>query len=613
MCGIFGILERDNNQQDKTTYDTVSEKVVRSFMLGQARGPESSMIKQYGGCIVGFHRLAINGLDEVSNQPFINGDLVVTCNGEIYNFKELARENNITLSTNSDCEIILHLYRLFGIEYTLNVLDGVFAFSIYNQATGELVLARDPYGVRPLYIADDDNNNNNNNRFLYASEIKSLYSLVSRPNIITEFTPGSYIIIKRVDNDKNMIYKKYTSFPCRSIRYNNSNNTLTSPILSFDIFSMINEAVRKRVEGTCERPIACLLSGGLDSSLICALVNKYYRNNSNNSNNSNNNDSRHRLETYSIGLSGSEDLKYARQVAEHLGTDHHEIVMTEEDFFNAIPEIIHAIESYDTTTVRASVGNYLVAKWIRQHSEAKVVFNGDGADELMGGYLYFHKAPSATHFDMECKRLLTDISRYDVLRSDRSISANGLEARTPFLDRRWVEFYLSIDKTTRFHAGNGQCEKYLIRKAIQDYAPSLLPSEVLWRTKEAFSDGVSSQQRSWFEIIQERVQQMVENDSILKGEINGLIGRNGRNGINTINIMNTMNTSNTSLDGLDSYDIHNKPTTLEQAYYRYLYNRDYLGCEHTIPYFWMPKFVEANDASARTLDIYRDKVKPEIE
>ena len=581
MCGIFGILGNTN----------ITKQVIAAFEQGSARGPESSVIKQYDNCIIGFHRLAINGLDDTSNQPFVNGNLVLTCNGEIYNFKELARENNISLSTNSDCEVILHLYRLFGIEYTLNVLDGVFAFSIYNQTTGELVLARDPYGVRPLYIADDYNNNN---RFLYASEIKSLYSLVSRPNIITEFTPGSYMNVNRVDNDKNVIHKKYTSFPCRSIRYNNNNNTLTSPVLSFDIFSMINEAVRKRVEGTCERPIACLLSGGLDSSLVCALVNKYYRNNK----------SGHKLETYSIGLSGSEDRKYARQVADHLGTDHHEIVMTEEDFFNAIPEVIHAIESYDTTTVRASVGNYLVAKWIRQHSEAKVVFNGDGADELMGGYLYFHKAPSATHFDMECKRLLTDISRYDVLRSDRSISANGLEARTPFLDRRWVEFYLGIDKTTRFHAGNGQCEKYLIRKAIEDYGPSLLPSEVLWRTKEAFSDGVSSQQRSWFEIIQERVQQMVESDPILKGEIKGLIGKNG---------VDTINASNTSLDGLDKYEIHNRPKTMEQAYYRYLYNKDYLGCEHTIPYFWMPRFVEANDASARTLDIYRDIVNPDIE
>ena len=582
MCGIFGILDDS----------TITPEITTAFERGKPRGPESSSITVYENAIIGFHRLAINGLDVTSNQPFVKGDLVLTCNGEIYNFKELASENNITLSTNSDCEIILYLYRLFGIEYTLNVLDGVFAFSIYNMRTDELILARDPYGVRPLYIAND----NNNNRFLYASEIKSLYSLVGRHDEIIEFTSGSYMKLTKLNNERHVIIKKYTSFPCRSIRYNN-NNRLDSPILSFDIFSMINEAVRKRVEGTCERPIACLLSGGLDSSLVCALVNKYYRNN---------NDSGHRLETYSIGLPGSEDLKYARQVSEHLGTDHHEIVVTEEDFFKAIPEVIHAIESYDTTTVRASVGNYLVAKWIKEHSEAKVVFNGDGADELMGGYLYFHKAPSATHFDMECKRLLTDISRYDVLRSDRSISANGLEARTPFLDRRWVEFYLSIDKNTRFHAGNGQCEKYLIRKAIEDYAPSLLPSEVLWRTKEAFSDGVSSQQRSWYQIIQESVNNILNDDTSLKAEIKGLIGNNANTSLYINTYINTMNMSNTSLDGLDKYEIHNRPTTLEQAYYRYLYNMDYLGCEHTIPYFWMPRFIEANDASARTLDIYKD-------
>ena len=580
MCGIFGILGNTE----------ITPEIMTAFEHGRARGPESSSLTVYENAIIGFHRLAINGLNVTSNQPFIKGDLVLTCNGEIYNFKELTRENNIVLSTNSDCEIILELYRLFGIEYTLNVLDGVFAFSIYNMRTDELILARDPYGVRPLYITNNpiSHDNQDKHRFIYASEIKSIYALATNPELIMEFTPGSYMRIidfmQQPNKELEIFFNKYTAFPCRIIKYN---NTVENPALSLDIYAMINEAVRKRVEGTCERPVACLLSGGLDSSLICALVDKYYQNNK----------SGHKLETYSIGLPGSEDLKYARQVAVHLQTDHHEIVVTEEDFFNAIPEVIYAIESYDTTTVRASVGNYLVAKWIREHSEAKVVFNGDGADELMGGYLYFHKAPSATHFDMECKRLLNDISQYDVQRSDRSISSNGLEPRTPFLDRRWVEFYLSIDKTTRFHAGNGQCEKYLIRKAVQDYEPSLLPSEVLWRTKEAFSDGVSSQQRSWFEIIQERVEEMVNRDAILKGEINALIGKN------TINIMNT---SNTSLDGLDKYQIHNRPKTLEQAYYRYLYNRDYLGCEDTIPYFWMPRFIEANDASARTLDIYRD-------
>ena len=546
MCGIFGVL---NDVE-------ISKNILDSFETGKSRGPENSKIDVYGNSIIGFHRLAINGLDEVSNQPFIVDDIVVTCNGEIYNFLELAKNNNISLNTNSDCEIIPHLYKKFGIEYTLNILDGVFAFSIYNISTGELILARDPYGVRPLFYARD------NNRFIYASEIKSIYSICSNKKNIIEFSPGSYM---KIGKDLTYNLERYSNFPCRDTVYLNE-----SRVLTFEIFNMINEAVRKRVEGTCDRPIACLLSGGLDSSLICAMVKQYYRN------------SDHKLETYSIGLPGSEDLKYARLVSEHLDTDHHEIVVSEQDFFNAIPDVVKAIESYDTTTVRASVGNYLIAKWIRENSKAKVVFNGDGADELMGGYLYFHKAPDATEFDRECKRLLRDISKYDVLRSDRSISSNGLEARTPFLDRKWVEFYLSINSNTRFHSVNGQCEKYLIRKAFEDFRPNILPEKVLWRTKEAFSDGVSSMERSWYQIIQDNIIFLTQYDDNLNVALQDLLNDEG---------------------------LFNRPKTLEQAYYRYLYTKDYSGCEETIPYFWMPRFIHASDASARTLDIYKKCVK----
>ena len=546
MCGIFGIINENN----------ISEIIKDNFIKGKSRGPENSCINQYNNAIIGFHRLAINGLDEISNQPFIEDDLVVTCNGEIYNYHTLAKTNNISLTTNSDCEIILHLYKKFGIEYTLNIIDGVFAFSIYNIKTDELILARDPYGVRPLFFAFD------NNKLFYASEIKSIYSLCSDKKNIIEFSPGTFMSIS-----KNLDYKitKYTCFPCRNICYPNE-----SPVLTLEIFNNINEAVRKRVEDTCDRPIACLLSGGLDSSLICAMVKQYYKN------------CDHKLETYSIGLDGSEDLKYARLVAKHLDTDHHEIIVSEKDFFDAIPEVITAIETYDTTTIRASVGNYLIAKWIKENSSAKVVFNGDGADELMGGYLYFHKAPNPTEFDRECKRLLTDISKYDVLRSDRSISSNGLEARTPFLDRKWVEFYLTIDSSNRFHALNNQCEKFLIRKAFQDYQPNILPEKVLWRTKEAFSDGVSSLQRSWFQIIQDNINIKINYDEVLNGYLHKL---------------------------LNDDSIFNKPHTLEQAYYRYLYRLHYAECEKTIPYFWLPRFVEAHDSSARTLDIYKKLIQ----
>jgi asparagine synthase (glutamine-hydrolysing) len=327
------------------------------------------------------------------------------------------------------------------------------------------------------------------------------------------------------------------------------------------------ESVKKRVLVT-ERPIACLLSGGLDSSLITALVNECHKQKSDAP-----------LETFSIGLEGSEDLKYARIVAEYLGTNHTEILLSENDFIDAIPEVIRTIESYDTTTVRASIGNYLLGKYISENSEAKVIFNGDGSDELCGGYLYMHAAPDAVEFDKECRRLLKDIHAFDVLRSDKCISSHGLEPRTPFLDRTWVQQYLSIHPSLRFHKGNNQCEKFLLRSAFseENYLDSngsaLLPKCVLWRTKEAFSDGVSKTTRSLYEIIQENIESPVK-------------------------IFNV------------KYE-HNHPDTDEKNYYRSIFESYYQGLGNVIPYFWMPRYVEAKDASARTLKIYNE-VKTDI-
>lgn len=570
MCGIFALLN----------YNEITPLIRECFKNGENRGPENSKLKIYNKNIIGFHRLAVNGLNDESDQPLNINGIILICNGEIYNFCELAKDNNISLTSDSDCEIIIHLYLLYGFEYMLNILDGVFAFMLYDTNKHICYIARDPYGVRSLYyfidsidnVSETDNDNENKNiKIGFASELKSLYQLCNNKTKLLQFTPGSYTEIN-CGNDKVTNYSiikqnvKYTTFPCRKNLYLSA----TMYLLNTEIYENLNNAVRKRVEGTTDRPIACLLSGGLDSSLICALVNQYYKNID------------HRLETYSIGLHNSEDLKYARIVATHLNTDHHEIIVSEEDFFNAIPEVINAIESYDTTTVRASVGNYLVAKYIKEHSEAKVIFNGDGADELMGGYLYFHKAPNANEFDKECQRLLNDIYAFDVLRSDKSISSNGLEPRTPFLDRKWVEFYLSISKDIRYHSGNSQCEKFLIRHAIHEIDPQLLPEAVLWRTKEAFSDGVSGLDRSWFTIINENIEKLC--------------------------------TNNNKLEQLLKYNItvyrklrlHNPPTTIEQSYYRYLYNKNYYGTDHIIPYFWMPKYVNAQDSSARTLKIYNE-------
>ena len=317
-------------------------------------------------------------------------------------------------------------------------------------------------------------------------------------------------------------------------------------------------AVVKRVENT-ERPVACLLSGGLDSSLVAAIA------------------ARHLsqkgviLETYSIGLEGSEDLKYAAIVAEHIKSKHTQIICTEDDFINSIPEVIKDIESYDTTSVRASVGNWNVGKYIKEHSEARVVLNGDGADELMGGYLYFHACPNPLDFVNECSRLLNNIHQFDVLRSDKSIASHGLEPRTPYLDIDFTKYYLTIPPNIRCHnggQGGHRMEKYLIREAFGLIAPELLPPEILYRKKEAFSDGVSSLNHSWYQIIQDRL-----DDIVIPNQ---------------------------------NYEV-NPPTTKEQKYYRQLFETYYPGCSSIIPYFWMPRFVNATDASARTLQIYQDK------
>ena len=544
MCGIFTIINQDINNE-----------IVEAFKKGESRGPEYSHIQQINNNIFGFHRLAINGLNTKSNQPFDILNCILICNGEIYNYKQLTKDLDITLFTDSDCEIIIHLYKMFGIEYTLHILDGVFAFVLYDKTNDHFYVSRDPYGVRPLFIGLYENS------FYIASDLKCIYPLINDKSKLYNFEPGYYLSL--YDNIYGFTYyNKYTYYPFISKFYDNNEiyNIIYNTLLS---------AVEKRVIGTCERPIACLLSGGLDSSLITALVNRYYK-------------SENKLETYSIGLKGSEDLKYAKIVADYLETQHTEIIVSEEEFLNAIPEVIKTIESYDTTTVRASVGNYLIGKYIKEHSNAKVIFNGDGADELMGGYLYMKMAPNSYEFDNECKRLLSNIYKYDVLRSDKSISSHGLEPRTPFLDRKWVETYLSIDKNIRYNTTREKCEKYLIRKSFNKLDNKILPESILWRTKEAFSDGVSSQSRSWYEIITEWVGLKYENDNLIRNEIEN---------------MKLYNKNDKS---------ENIPVTIEQCYYKMIFNEFYGGAEHLIPRYWMPKYVDAKDASARTLQIYNN-------
>lgn len=515
MCGIFALISED---PDPDVYQWMTE--------GAKRGPDGTTYHVDQHCYLGFHRLAINGLNKKSGQPLFYKNYVLICNGEIFNYKELIAKYHLSPSTQSDCEVIVLLYERMGID-CLQELDGEYAFVLYETQHKTWTVARDPLGIRPLYLVTTPT------QVCLSSDLASMQAFDYAD--CTAFSPGHYALFK----DEKMTLLPFYRLP------------RSKPVHGSIVYQRLCESIRKRVYNT-DKPVACLLSGGLDSSLVAAIAARYYKEKTGKA-----------IETFSIGLKEAEDLLYSSKVATHIQSIHTQIICTEDEFFHSIPHVIRDIESYDTTSVRASVGNWLVGKYIREHSDAKVVLNGDGADEVMGGYLYFHLCPSAQVFDEECRRLLQDISFFDVLRSDRCISSHGLEPRTPYLDPAFVDAYLSLDKETRFHPGSKQQEKHYIRHLVQEYEPDLLPDEVLYRRKEAFSDGVSSQKKAWYQMIQERVP---------------------------------------STD-LVSYE-KNPPTTPEQMYYRSIFETNYPGGGNLIPYFWMPRFTNATDASARTLSIY---------
>ena len=577
MCGIFCILNTDKKEE---------EFYKEQFVKGVNRGPEDSKTLALHNIFFGFHRLAINGLNDISNQPFNIKNIILMCNGEIYNYKYLYELMNITPETDSDCEVIIHLYLKYGIEQTLRMLDGVYSFVLYdlrleNNLDNYIYFARDPYGVRPLYVLKNKcPDNSNNNIIACASELKCLSDFLtkdeSRELTIEQFTPGTYSTYKLaslvcsnwIPIQENKIYVT-PSFPYICNYYNSyMDPTIENEDYEKNIVKYFCDAVKKRCLNT-ERPIACLLSGGLDSSLVAALVNNFYKMEFGLDKT---------IETYSIGLKDSEDLKYAKIVADYIGTKHTEIILTEKEMFEVIPELIHAIESYDTTSVRASIGNYLIGKYISKNSKAKVIFNGDGSDELCGVYLYMKNCPDIIEFDCETRRLLKDIHLFDVLRSDKCISSHGLEPRTPFLDKTFANYYLSIPQKVRFDS-NKKMEKYLLRNSFsfanfQDvYGKQIIPDGILWRRKEAFSDGVSSKGRSLYVILQEFI------STILK------------------------------LENYYEKDIINKyPISIEteKLYYKNIFSCHFPKCETIVPYYWMPRYTNATDPSARTLEVYNN-------
>lgn len=540
MCGIWFCLGSFCTANVKHYVDKV-----------KARGPEDTRIITCAHAgTMGFNRLAINGLNPDGMQPFqcdptaFPGHYAMKaihymCNGEIYNWKELAKQYTIETKSDSDCEVLgeLYLQNSESIQNFFRLLDGVFAIVIVDLQKNKVVIGRDPYGVRPLYVGD--------NKY-FSSEMKGLVPLCKN---IVPFMPGSYRVYNATTLEL-LENREYIQVPFLK----NPHYLYSSASVSLKI--ALEKAVEKRM--LTERPVACLLSGGLDSSLVASLVAKNLRELG-----------KPPLKTFSIGMVGSTDVAYARLVADFIKSDHTEIILTPDDFFNAIPQVIHDIESFDTTSVRASVGNWLVSKYIKENTDCKVVFNGDGSDELFGSYMYFYNAPNDFEFESESQRLLKDIHYFDVLRSDRSISSHGLEPRTPFLDRQFVQVAMSLPTESRRPIKGKQVEKYVLREAFNDKIT--LPEEVLWRKKEAFSDGVSSLEKSWYEIIQEKVAKLVPENW---KEIAQIFS-------------------------------HLTPSSPEQFYYRILFEKNYKDHSNVIPYFWMPKWCEgATDPSARTLKVY---------
>lgn len=550
MCGIFSYIYNLNNTDDLNGYYDI--KLLENFNSLRKRGPDNSQCVLENNIFLGFHRLIINDITNAGNQPMNLNNYYLICNGEIFNHKKIISDYNFKTNSSSDCEVILHLYNYLInqiknininnlnnlMTFLCNKLDGEFSFVLYDKLRDYVYIARDPYGVRPLFIGTTKNND-----YLFSSELKGFNKLVNKAK---QFEPGTFMIIKNNYSNNNFEYKNYryhNIYSDKSITTKNENTNL------IQLNNIFREAVYKRMMS--DKEICSLLSGGLDSSLVASIISEKLGPN--------------KLKTFAIGIKGSPDLKYAQMVADHIKSVHHSIELTEQDFLEAIEEVIIAIESYDTTTVRASVGNYLVSKYIKENTDCKVIFNGDYADEVCGGYKYFKKTNSDTEFHNECIRLVNDIHYFDCLRSDRTISNNGLEARVPFADKFFVNYYLSISSGLRMSCD--KIEKYMLRKAFMN--DNLLPEEILWRQKEAFSDGVTAETRSWYEIIQEFVDKQIT----------------------------------------DEYFEHNKnkytyntPILKESFYYREIFEKYYRGFEKVIPYFWMPKWCgDMTDPSAREI------------
>ena len=465
MCGIVAILNVKRQTQE------LRQKALKMSQKIRHRGPDWSGIYCGGSAILAHERLSIVD-PESGGQPLYSPDRkqVLAVNGEIYNHQEIRRRyaGRYEFQTGSDCEVILALYRDKGIGF-LEDLSGIFAFVLYDEERDEFLIARDPIGVIPLYIGY-----NNDGTVYVASELKALEGQCEH---YEPFLPGHYYWSKEPGMKR---YYQRDWFEYESVKDNEA---------SVDaIHDALEDAVRRQLMS--DVPYGVLLSGGLDSSVISAIAQKFSEHRI--EDNSRTRAYWPRLHSFAVGLKGAPDLAKARLVADHIGTVHHEINYTIQEGLDAIRDVIYYIETYDVTTVRASTPMYLLARVIKSMG-IKMVLSGEGADEIFGGYLYFHKAPSARDFHEETVRKLSKLHLYDCLRANKSLSAWGVEGRVPFLDKEFLDVAMRTNPEAKMCPGK-TIEKKIVREAFAD----LLPEEVAWRQKEQFSDGVGY---SWIDTL----------------------------------------------------------------------------------------------------------------
>ena len=465
MCGIVAIL------QVKAQTKALREKALRMSQKIRHRGPDWSGIYSGGSAILAHERLSIVD-PESGGQPLFSPDRkqILAVNGEIYNHHDIRRRfaGQYDFQTGSDCEVILALYREKGIDF-LEDLSGIFAFVLYDEERDEFLIARDPIGVIPLYIGYDDNG-----MVYVASELKALEGQCER---YEPFLPGHYFWSKQPGMQR---YYRRDWMQYDAVKDNDASVEA--------IHDALESAVKRQLMS--DVPYGVLLSGGLDSSVISAIAEKY-------SEMRIEDDSQTkaywpRLHSFAVGLKGAPDLAKARLVADHIGTVHHEINYTIQEGLDAIRDVIYYIETYDVTTVRASTPMYLLARVIKSMG-IKMVLSGEGADEIFGGYLYFHKAPTAKDFHEETVRKLSKLHLYDCLRANKSLSAWGVEGRVPFLDKEFLDVAMRTNPEAKMCPGQ-TIEKKIVREAFAE----LLPEEVAWRQKEQFSDGVGY---SWIDTL----------------------------------------------------------------------------------------------------------------